>query len=106
MKLMNMSYREDKVLSLAGDGPKGLDRQELQKQCASLVDAKMHGLCFSPYEEAKSPATRSPKPKSVGSNCFNRTPNGSGFSVHGRQRHDSKARPRVWVQNAGWRVAR
>ena len=50
MKLMNMSYREDKVLSLAGDGPAGLDRGELQKQCAALVNGKMHGLCFSPYE--------------------------------------------------------
>ena len=49
MKLMNMSYREDKVLSLAGDGPAGLDRGELQKQCTALVNAKMHGLCFSPY---------------------------------------------------------
>jgi len=49
MKLMNMSYREDKVLSLAGDGPAGLDRGELQKQCAALVNAKMQGLCFSPY---------------------------------------------------------
>jgi len=55
MKLMNMSYRADKVLSLAGDGPNRLDRAALQKQCASLVDNKMHGLCFSPYEGDQQP---------------------------------------------------
>ena len=52
---MNMSYREDKVLSLAGDGPSGLDRGELQKQCAVLVNVKMHGLCFSPFEGDQQP---------------------------------------------------
>ena len=41
MKLMNMSYREDKVLSLAGDGLAGLDRGALQKQCTALVNAKI-----------------------------------------------------------------
>ena len=55
MKLMNMSYRADKVLSLAGDCPNRLDRAALQKQCASLVDDKMHGLCFSPYEGDQQP---------------------------------------------------
>ena len=55
MKLMNMSYRADKVLSLAGEGPNRLDRAALQKQCASLVDNKMHGLCFSPYEGDQQP---------------------------------------------------
>ena len=55
MKLMNMSYRADKVLSLAGDGPNRVDRAELQKQCASLVDDKMHGICFSPYEGEQQP---------------------------------------------------
>ena len=55
MKLMNMSYRADKVLSLAGDGPNRLDRAALQKQCASLVDDKMHGICFSPYEGDQQP---------------------------------------------------
>ena len=55
MKLMNMSYRADKVLSLAGDGPNCEDRAELQKQCASLVDDKMHGICFSPYEGDQKP---------------------------------------------------
>ena len=55
MKLMNMSYRADKVLSLAGDGPNRLDRAALRKQCASLVDDKMHGLCFSPYEGDQQP---------------------------------------------------
>ena len=49
MKLMNMSYRADKVLSLAGDGPNRLNRAELQKQCASLVDDKMHARSIGPY---------------------------------------------------------
>ena len=55
MKLMNMSYRADKVLSLAGDGPNRLDRAQLRKQCALLVDEKMHGVCFSPYEGDQQP---------------------------------------------------
>ena len=52
---MNMSYRADKVLSLAGNGPNHEDRAELQKQCTSLVDDKMHGICFSPYEGDQKP---------------------------------------------------
>jgi exo-beta-1,3-glucanase (GH17 family) len=32
-----------------------LDRAELQKQCASLVNDKMHGICFSPYEGDQKP---------------------------------------------------
>jgi len=52
---MNMSYREDKILSLAGDGPAGRDRSALQQQCAALLDDKMHGLCFSPYEGDQQP---------------------------------------------------
>ena len=55
MKLMNMSYRADKVLSLAGDGPNRLDRAQLRKQCALLIDEKMHGVCFSPYEGDQQP---------------------------------------------------
>ena len=55
MKLMNMSYREDKILSLAGDGPTGQDRDALQKQCALLLEDKLHGLCFSPYEGDQQP---------------------------------------------------
>ena len=55
MKLMNMSYREDKILSLAGDGPAGQDRDALQKQCALLLEDKLHGLCFSPYEGDQQP---------------------------------------------------
>ena len=55
MKLMNMSYRADKVLSLAGDGPNRLDRAQLRKQCALLVDEKIHGVCFSPYEGDQQP---------------------------------------------------
>ncbi|MGB1055576.1 MAG: glycosyl hydrolase family 17 protein [Flavobacteriales bacterium] len=50
-----MSYRADKVLSLAGDGPNRLDRAQLRKQCALLVDEKMHGVCFSPYEGDQQP---------------------------------------------------
>ena len=57
MKLMNVSYRADKVLSLAGDGPDRLDHAGLEKQCVSLVNAKMHGICFSPYEGDQQPGT-------------------------------------------------
>ena len=55
MKLMNMSYREDKILSLAGNGPDGLDRDTLQRQCTSLLEDKLNGLCFSPYEGNQKP---------------------------------------------------
>jgi exo-beta-1,3-glucanase (GH17 family) len=55
MKLINLSYREDKILSLAGDGPIGQDRDSLQKQCALLLEDKLHGLCFSPYEGDSQP---------------------------------------------------
>lgn len=57
MKLMNVSYRADKVLSLAGDGPDRLDHAELEKQYVSLVNAKIHGICFSPYEGDQQPGT-------------------------------------------------
>ena len=34
-----------------------MDHAELEKQCVSLVNAKMHGICFSPYEGNQQPGT-------------------------------------------------
>ena len=50
-----MSYRKEKVLSLTGTEVNGLDRSALQEQCALHLDAKMHGICFSPYEGEQQP---------------------------------------------------
>ena len=50
-----MSYRKEKVLSLTGTEVNGLDRSALQEQCALHLDAKMHGICFSPYEGEQEP---------------------------------------------------
>ena len=50
-----MSYREEKILSLTGTEVNGLDRMSLQEQCALLLNGKMHGICFSPYEGEQKP---------------------------------------------------
>ena len=50
-----MSYREEKILSLTGTEVNGLDRKSLQEQCALLLNGKMHGICFSPYEGEQKP---------------------------------------------------
>jgi len=50
-----MSYREEKILSLTGTEVNGLDRKSLQEQCAVLLNGKMHGICFSPYEGEQKP---------------------------------------------------
>ena len=50
-----MSYREEKILSLTGTEVSGLDRKSLQEQCALLLNGKMHGICFSPYEGEQKP---------------------------------------------------
>jgi len=50
-----MSYREEKILSLTGTEVNGLDRKSLQEQCDLLLNGKMHGICFSPYEGEQKP---------------------------------------------------
>ena len=50
-----MSYRKEKVLSLTGTEVNALDQLALQKECPTLLDHQMHGICFSPYEGEQEP---------------------------------------------------
>lgn len=50
-----MSYRKEKVMSLTGQEVNGLKRSELREQCEQFLNAKMHGICFSPYEGTQEP---------------------------------------------------
>ena len=50
-----MSYRKEKILSLTGTEVNALDRKTLQGECESLLNNKMHGICFSPYEGEQKP---------------------------------------------------
>lgn len=50
-----MSYRKEKIMSLTGQEVNGLNRTELQEQCNQFLNAKMHGVCFSPYEGTQEP---------------------------------------------------
>ncbi len=42
-------------MSLTGQEVNGLNRTELQEQCNQFLNAKMHGVCFSPYEGTQEP---------------------------------------------------
>lgn len=42
-------------MSLTGQEVNGLNRSELQEQCEQFLNAKMHGICFSPYEGTQEP---------------------------------------------------
>lgn len=42
-------------MSLTGQEVNGLNRSELKEQCEQFLNAKMHGICFSPYEGAQEP---------------------------------------------------
>ena len=50
-----MSYRKEKIMSLTGQEVNGLNQSELKAQCEQFLDAKMHGICFSPYEGTQVP---------------------------------------------------
>lgn len=50
-----MSYRKEKIMSLTGQEVNGLNQSELKAQCEQFLDAKMHGICFSPYEGTQEP---------------------------------------------------
>jgi len=50
-----MSYRQEKVLSLTGTEVSKLNRSELKNHSARLLEDKMHGICFSPYEGSQKP---------------------------------------------------
>ena len=42
-------------MSLTGQEVNGLNQSELQAQCEQFLNAKMHGICFSPYEGTQEP---------------------------------------------------
>ena len=42
-------------MSLTGQEVNGLNQSELKAQCEQFLDAKMHGICFSPYEGSQEP---------------------------------------------------
>ena len=42
-------------MSLTGQEVNGLNRSELQERCNEYLNAKMHGICFSPYEGTQEP---------------------------------------------------
>ena len=50
-----MSYRKEKMMSLAGLQVDKLDRNGLKEQSQVLLNEKMHGICFSPYEGTQKP---------------------------------------------------
>jgi len=50
-----MSYREDKLMSLAGADINQLTESELKTYCIELLKNKIHGICFSVYDENQKP---------------------------------------------------
>ena len=50
-----MSYREDKLMSLAGADINQLTESELKTYCNELLKNKIHGICFSVYDENQKP---------------------------------------------------
>ena len=50
-----MSYRADKIKSLAGINLEGKTTKGLQNLFKRVLKNGMHGLCFSPYEEGQKP---------------------------------------------------
>ena len=50
-----MSYRKEKMMSLTGVEVNAMSRDDLKEQSKNLLNEKMHGICFSPYEGAQKP---------------------------------------------------
>ena len=50
-----MSFRKEQVLSLTGAQVNSLEKGALQEKSRSLLDGKIHGICFSPYEGEQEP---------------------------------------------------
>ncbi|CAH8282851.1 exo-beta-1,3-glucanase (GH17 family) [Mariniflexile fucanivorans] len=50
-----MSFREDKIKSLAGLKLDGKTKKGLNNLFKRILKSGMHGLCFSPYEEGQEP---------------------------------------------------
>ena len=50
-----MSYRKEKQKSLLGIDVNHLEKKDLQELSQSALKSRIHGLCFSPYEEDQEP---------------------------------------------------
>lgn len=50
-----MSFRKEQVLSLTGAQVNSLEKGALQEKSRSLLNGKVHGICFSPYEGEQEP---------------------------------------------------
>ena len=50
-----MSYRKEKFMSLAGPVVNNLSLEELKKQSREFLNAGIHGICFSAYDEGQQP---------------------------------------------------
>ena len=50
-----MSYRKEKQKSLLGIDVNHLEKKDLQELSQSALKSRIHGLCFSPYEESQEP---------------------------------------------------
>ena len=53
-----MSNLYQRKMSLAGIDISGLSLDDLRALVKKILDAKIHGLCFSPYEEGQGPGTQ------------------------------------------------
>ncbi len=50
-----MSYRKDKLLSLASLEYANKSTEDLKEMCRRALEDGLHGICFSPYEEGQKP---------------------------------------------------
>ena len=50
-----MSYRKEKHLSLSGFNQRNNSTKDLQEIAQSALESKIHGLCFSPYDQGQNP---------------------------------------------------
>lgn len=50
-----MSYRKKKFMSLAGPVVNNLSLEELKKESREFLNAAIHGICFSAYDEGQHP---------------------------------------------------
>ena len=50
-----MSYRKEKFMSLAGGASLSMTTNELKEMARKLLDAGIHGICFSAYDEGQAP---------------------------------------------------
>ena len=53
-----MSFREDKLMSLAGADINKLTEFELKIYCKELLKNQIHGICFSVYDENQKPGDK------------------------------------------------